>query len=177
MLFRSQSGRQIGNVNSPIQVLVFGDFECPYCRDFHERLIEAAGKVDQDIGFTFLHYPLPQHRFAKPAARFFDCVKNPAAARRLVDVLYQKQDSLGLKSWESFGEEAHLGEENNAVGCAADTIRVPLIEAGVAAGEEINLRGTPTVIINGWRFASPPAGKLDSIFSSVLSATANSSSR
>jgi hypothetical protein len=42
-------------------------------------------------------------------------------------------------------------------GCAADTTRVDRIDRGRALGALLKVRGTPTVIVNGWRFPIPPS--------------------
>lgn len=32
----------------------------------------------------------------------------------------------------------------------------PRIEAGLALSQRLGVRGTPTVLVNGWRFETPP---------------------
>jgi len=39
----------------------------------------------------------------------------------------------------------------------AGTARVARIEAGILLGKQLAVRGTPTVILNGWRFGNPPS--------------------
>lgn len=77
-----------------------------------------------------------------------------------MDVLFAKQDSLGLKSWSSYGHDAGIADTSSFVRCIADTTRVARIEAGIAAGNRLNVHGTPTVLVNGWRFPRAPDQEL-----------------
>ena len=40
--------------------------------------------------------------------------------------------------------------------CAADTGPVNRVEKGLRAGNAYDVKGTPTVLVNGLRFATPP---------------------
>ena len=77
----------------------------------------------------------------------------------MIDVLFAKQDSLGLKSWQSFAREAEVVDSAGFVACVESTDALPFVESGIAAGKRIGLVGTPTVIVNGWRFCVPPDDK------------------
>jgi hypothetical protein len=82
---------------------------------------------------VFVHFPLPIHRFAVQAAQATECASLKGRFLNFIDAVYRKQDSLGLKSWGSYA-----------------------LEAGRELGLRWQILGTPTVIINGLRYASPP---------------------
>jgi protein-disulfide isomerase len=68
------------------------------------------------------------------------------------DLLFEKQDSLGLKSWGSFATEVGLKDTTAFARC----IRLPVdsfprIGAGLELGRRNGVRGTPTLWINGHR--------------------------
>jgi protein-disulfide isomerase len=71
-------------------------------------------------------------------------------------VVYNGQDSLGLKSWGTYAKEAGLADTAAISKCATDPSPVSRIEAGVALGHKLRITGTPTVLVNGWRFHYPP---------------------
>jgi protein-disulfide isomerase len=104
-----------------------------------------------------VHFPLPQHRFARPAARAAECAHDQGLFDKFQDLVYSKQDSLGLKSWISYAEEARVPELRRFERCVADTARVARIEAGILLDKQLAVRGTPTVILNGSRFWNPPS--------------------
>jgi len=159
----ASAGQQLFDSAAAVQLVVFSDFECPYCRRFHQRLRQVSDSLGLSIGLTLVHYPLSTHRFALPSARMFECTDSPREALRMAEALYEKQDSLGLLSWEALAVSAGATAPQRVAACALDTAQVDAILKGVRAGDRIAIRGTPTVLINGWRFPSPPFEQLPEV--------------
>lgn len=149
-------GLSLGSPSAAIIVVEFADLECPACKTFHMRLKKTAADLRVDVGLVIVHYPLSIHRFARPAARALECANSLGAGARFVDVAYAKQDSFGLKSWASYAQEAGVRDTATFAACARDTARVERVEQGRLLGESMKVRGTPLVIINGWRFSNVP---------------------
>ena len=151
------AGVTVGASNAPVRVLEFADFECPFCRRFEatwERLREHYG---DNVSLVFIHYPLGQHRFARSAARAAECANAQRKFRAFDSLLFAKQDSFGLKSWVSFAQDAALPDSSAFASCIATDTLLPRVENGVALGNKIGIEGTPTVIVNGWRFYGVPS--------------------
>ena len=133
------------------------DLECPACRAFHRALGSVLAAHSKDVSAVFVHYPLAQHRFAMAAARAVECAAAVGQFAQLVASFYDKQDSLGLKSWGSYAREAHIRDTTSIAKCATSSARVARVEAGLAYGNRIGVQFTPTIIINGWRLAGTPS--------------------
>jgi protein-disulfide isomerase len=112
--------------------------------------------MTEQLATYFVHFPLPRHTFARPAARAAECASDQDRVLAFHDLLYEKQDSLGLKPWSSYASEAMVPDMTRFASCVTDTAIVARIEAGIALGKRLALRGTPTVLVNGWRFEHPP---------------------
>ena len=146
-----------GAESAPVKLMVLSDLECPVCRGFHEQVVkELVAGAPEDVQVVFVHFPLNYHRFARPAARIAECLEDPSEFVAFIDAVYAKQDSLGLKSWLSYGIEAGVDPEVRVEECASGTSEFPRIDAGVEFGETVDAPGTPTVILNGWMFRSTP---------------------
>lgn len=109
-----------------------------------------------EISLLYVAYPLAMHRFALGAARAAECAYHFGRFREWVDDVYDKQDSLGLKTWSSYAQEAGIPDTTGISLCARNPAPVARIRAGIALGNRIHIAGTPTVIVDGWRFSSPP---------------------
>ena len=51
-----------GNPNAPVVIVEYSDFECPFCKGFHEtmqRVIDEYGK-DGKVAWVYRHFPLEQ---------------------------------------------------------------------------------------------------------------------
>jgi protein-disulfide isomerase len=147
-----KDGILVGNPGATTTIIEFGDFECPFCARFQQSLSSLRRTMGQDLALVFIHYPLSYHRFARPAARVAECANDQGRFPEMRDALFVKQDSLGLKSWESFALDAGIPNMPRFLKCSADTVRVARVEAGIALGAKLDVRGTPTIIINGWKY-------------------------
>ena len=149
-----------------VVVLEFADLECPACKAFYGRLNKTIADLHANVGLAMVHFPLPIHRFAKPAARAMECAVAQGAGAKFVDIAYAKQDSFGLKPWSSYATEAGVSNLSAFDACAKDTAAVARIDAGERLAKAMNVHATPTVIINGWQFPVPPSD--DQLRSTIL---------
>ena len=149
-------GLPISRNQAPIVIAELGDFECPSCRSFAAALDEALAVLRDSASAVFVHYPLSYHRFARPAARAAECADRMGTFSALYALLYQKQDSLGLKSWTSYAREAGISDTAAFVACMQEANEPARIQRGIEEGKRIAVAGTPTILINGWRLLSTP---------------------
>jgi protein-disulfide isomerase len=137
-------------------VVEFSDLECPFCRKFHSTLREARQTWGDSVAYTFIHYPLDFHKNAYAAARAAECAHSQGRFEQFLDIVFAKQDSMGRIPWSSLAREAAVPDPEGFAVCIADSASVDRVERGRAVGSLLRIRGTPTVIVNGWRFASTP---------------------
>jgi protein-disulfide isomerase len=152
--------RVSGADDATVVVLEFADFECPYCRRFASDMQRITSQYGDSLLFMYLHFPLTSHRFAIPAARAADCAAQQGNFVEYHDLLFEKQDSLGLKSWPSFAKAAGVRDSIAFAICIESTDAVPLIDKGREAGRRLGVRGTPTVVINGWLYSGGMGAQL-----------------
>ena len=146
-----------GDRDAPVKLFVLSDLECPACRGFHETVRTVVAERPQHVQAIYVPYPLGFHRFALPAARAADCSERTGSFNRWIDVVYAKQDSLGIKSWGSYAMEAGISDTTRIAKCAKDAnTKFPRIEAGIAFGNQLGRIGTPTILANEWQLATVP---------------------
>ena len=63
-----------GNDKAPITIVKFSDFQCFYCSQAAERMKELRAKYDGKVNLVYKHFPLNFHKFARPAAEYFEAV-------------------------------------------------------------------------------------------------------
>ena len=128
----------------------------------------AEKKYGDRVSHTFIHYPVLSHRFALSAGRAAECANNQDKFAAFVDVIFAKQDSLGLKTWIEYAREAGVSDTARFSSCSLDTAPIRRVETGRQLGERNRLTGTPTVIVNGWRLPGTPSeARLFSLIDSV----------
>ncbi len=151
------SGIRMGVGSAPLTIIVLSDFECPFCRQLAKNLDYIQENHPRTVSVVFHHYPLANHRFAEPAARAAECAHAQGNFKAFHDLVFAKQDSLGLKAWSSFAEDAEVSDLGRFERCRSGKEQPPRIETGLEIGRTVGLRGTPTVLLNGWKLARPPS--------------------
>lgn len=162
-------GTLLGPEQAPVQLIEFADFECPFCATFHKALKAIRERYPQQVALTYLHYPLSNHRFAAPAARAAECAGVQGRFEAMCDLLFERQRDFGLRPWSEFATEAGVGDSSAFEACVKSTDPVPRIAEGKALGSTLDIKGTPTVVINGWKLARPPSiEELDGMVKAIL---------
>jgi protein-disulfide isomerase len=150
------SGHAVGPPDAPVTILVFADFECVACRSFAEGpLREIRERYADSVRVIHRHWPLPYHRFAYPAARASECAAAQGRFWAFHDLLYEKQDSLGLKSFSDFAVESGVSDIPMFEACNSRTEPIASITSDSSAVRGIGGTGTPTVLVNGLRLSNP----------------------
>lgn len=163
-------GIRQGPENAPVQLIEFADFECPFCSNFHRELSVVRKRYPDQIALTYIHFPLPMHRFAVPAARAAECAYDQGRFERMQDLLFDQQNTFGLKTWSEFATDAGVPDLAAFEACTKNPRAVPRIEDGRALGSLLNIAGTPTLLINGWHLPKPPTtDELDRMIKRILS--------
>ena len=166
---RLSKGAHMGPEQAPVQLLEFADFECPFCASFHKDLKTLRAQYPTEVALTFVHFPLPMHRFAEPAARVAECAGDQGRFETMHDLLFEQQDKFGLKAWSKFASEAGVADSGAFESCIKRTEAIPRVTEGKALGNQLDIQGTPTVVINGWKLGRPPTlDELDRMVKSIL---------
>jgi len=163
------NGLRMGPEQSPVQVLEFADFECPFCASFHKDLRTLRVRYPIQVALTFVHFPLPMHRFAEPAARAAECAGDQGRFEAMYDLLFEQQDKFGLKPWSEFATEAGVANSAAFEACSKRTEPIARVTEGKALGKQLDVQGTPTVVINGWKLGRPPTlDEMDHMVKAIL---------
>lgn len=144
-----------GNPNAPIMLVEYSDYDCPYCKSFHETMNQIMTEygTSGQVAWVYRHFPLEQlHQNAPKLAEASECVAELGgndAFWKFSDLIFgergvNEQTSLSkLPEYaKSAGVDAAKFESCLASGKYTDTIAAD-IEAALAAGG----RGTPHTIV------------------------------
>jgi protein-disulfide isomerase len=131
-----------GEIDAPITVVEYGDFECPYCGAAAPVLRELIDGSDGRARLVFRHFPLfTMHPFALTAA-----LAAEASGEHFWDMhalLFTHQSRLTDVDLQRYADEVGAGE---VVGAAVQAYR-PAVESDYNSGVALGVRGTPTLCI------------------------------
>jgi protein-disulfide isomerase len=162
-------GIRMGPQRAKVQFIEFADFECPYCGTFHKTLKILRGRYPDQVSLEYVHFPLPMHRFAVPAARAAECAGDQGRFEAMYDQLFDGQEFLGLKPWSDYASAAAVPDLAAFDACVKRTESVTRIDEGKELGRKLDVQGTPTLVVNGWKLGQPPSPEeLDTMVKAVL---------
>lgn len=63
-----------GNPDAPIKIVEYSDFECPFCKRFHNTMQQVSAEYDDQVAWVYRHFPLDQlHSKARKEAVASEC--------------------------------------------------------------------------------------------------------
>jgi protein-disulfide isomerase/DNA-binding CsgD family transcriptional regulator len=141
-----------GPVAAPVTLVEYGDYECPYCAAARPVLAELIDHSRGEVRLVFRNFPLADvHPFALTAALAAEAAAALGAFWPMHDLLFSKQDRL--RDRDLAGYARLLGLPADAVIRDAAQPYGDKIEADFRSGVDSGVRGTPTLFINGRRYA------------------------
>ena len=139
----------LGDASAPLTIVEFSDFECSYCRRFHERVFPQLKSKYINTGLVrFVHkdLPLPYHPHALPAAAAARCAGEQNRFWELYSRLFEQQNCLGCKGVLAIAAEAELNTSKLQV-CMDRESTLALISANRSEASLHNISATPTFVI------------------------------
>ncbi|HVU02346.1 MAG TPA: thioredoxin domain-containing protein [Polyangiaceae bacterium] len=141
----------LGEKNAPVTIVVFSDFECPFCRKSAAMLDELRASYPRDVRIVWKDLPLPTHPHAEAAAELARVARaqlGDAGFWKAHARLYASQQDFGDAGFHAIADELGLAWAD--VRAAIRTTRFgKVIEAGVAESDTLDVPATPTFFING----------------------------
>lgn len=143
---------KIGSENAPVRVVEFTDFQCPYCKAFHETLQKELKTYGDKVLYIYKSFPLPFHAQAEGAALAGECANEQGKFVEYSDNLFSKQDEWGKTSdTKKFKEYAVAFKlDTKKFNECLDTKKYQeKINANKEEGQKFGVSGTPGTFING----------------------------
>jgi len=142
-----------GSADALVTIVMFTDFECPFCAKAQKALAAVEKKYGADVRFVFKHNPLPFHKSADPAAQLTHeafTKKGAAGFWAAHDALFKLDRPSDERDYREIAAE--LGLDEKATLAAIQTKRhAAAIATDQDLASEIEADGTPTFFINGRR--------------------------
>ena len=144
---------QIGNKDSKVSMILFSDFQCPYCKKYHEEVVSKILKGYGDkINFVFKQFPLNFHSQANTAALAVACANEQGKFSQYGDKLFATQETWGkLKdataTFKTYAAQTGLSAQQFNK-CLDDKKYQDQIDRNTEEAKNFGVSGTPSTFIN-----------------------------
>ena len=140
----------MGKEGALVTVIVFSDFQCPFCARGAESVAAIKKKYGNKVRIAFRHFPLPMHHDARPASEASMCVNEQSSDKfwKFHDIVFKNQDKLDKANLEKFAKEAGA-DVKKFNECVEAKKYADVVQKDMEYGEKIGVKSTPTFFVNG----------------------------
>ena len=141
-----------GPADAPLELVMYGDFQCPYCTAAQGILRRVRGRLEGRLRFGFRHFPLEAvHPDARRAAEASEAAAAQGRFWEMHDALFGQRGQLALADiLKAAGTIPGLDTDRMRTDLEAG-VHAARVERDVASGTELGVPGTPTFFVNGVR--------------------------
>ncbi|HEX6665738.1 MAG TPA: DsbA family protein [Solirubrobacterales bacterium] len=141
-----------GEPDAPLELVMFGDFQCPFCLGAQSVLRRVHERLDGRLLFGFRHLPIPErHPLAPLAAEASEAAAAQGDFWEYHDALFAAQPRLSRETMLEVGRDLGLDAERMASEIDSGAHR-DRVARDIASAEASGATGTPTFFVNGERF-------------------------
>ncbi len=140
---------------APLKLVIFTDFQCPYCRRFAGFLNELTPDERSKLQLTYRQFPLNMHSWAQDAAALAACVamQDRPAFWRLHDFLFSEQQQLSKETLVpkamDFLYQDKTFDTKQAESCLTGKRFQESLQRDERLAIDLGITATPTVFLNG----------------------------
>jgi NhaA family Na+:H+ antiporter len=140
-----------GLPDAPFELVMYGDFECPYCAAAQSILARVRARLGDELRFAWRHLPLEEvHPHARHAAEAAEAAGAQGAFWEMHDALFAARGRL---------TDADLAEHARGLGLDAERVAAELregthaerVERDAGFARRAGLSATPAFFVNGRR--------------------------
>ncbi|QRZ61857.1 thioredoxin domain-containing protein [Rothia sp. ZJ932] len=152
---RSADGFHLNSKVEAPTVVLYSDFQCPYCAKAEPTYMEAAQELNGVMNVTVKNFPLPMHANAVPAALAVEAAEAQGKHVEMVQLVFEHQDEWKDQSLEEarttfrgYAEELGLDLEKYTA-TFEDNATLKLVEKDFESGRAVGVSGTPQWVVGG----------------------------
>ena len=140
-------GPSRGPTDASVTVVVFSDFQCPYCRQAAVAIKPLLQEYAAVVRFIFKQMPLAIHPDAFRAAQASVCAQEQGRFWEYHDLLFGAGD-LSERTLKKYASD--LGLINNGFNeCMASEASAAMVRKDMVEARQADVQGTPTFFVNG----------------------------
>ena len=153
-----RNGPEQGLSEASITVIIFTDFECPFCSKAHKVIKDLQARYPQEVRVVFRHFPLDMHKNAHVAAYAAACAHLQGKFWPYADLLFKNQRKLDRAKLFDYarkvGLDMEIFKQNMETGRGKE-----IVDADIAEGLDLGIHSTPVFFFNGHYFKGVPKPK------------------
>jgi protein-disulfide isomerase len=144
-----EGAQSIGSRSAGVAMIIYSDFECPYCGTFARESWPSIKRDFVDTGralVVFKHLPLPMHAEARGAAIAAECAAGQGKFWPLHDLLFQNQSHLSAATERALAATAGI-DLTQFDACVQQQPGGGTVARDVESARTLGINSTPTFLV------------------------------
>jgi protein-disulfide isomerase/uncharacterized membrane protein len=137
-----------GPRDAKVQLVVFSDFQCDFCRKLSPVLKRVRAEFPNDVMLAYRYFPVESHPRAIPAAVAAECAAEQGLFWEYHDRLYGANGDLGDDHLAAIAKEVGVDQEKFRE-CRASSRARSTVESSRDDAIANGLEGAPALFLNG----------------------------
>ncbi|MCF6276432.1 MAG: DsbA family protein [Candidatus Magasanikbacteria bacterium] len=142
-----------GDKNAKVTIVEYSDLECPFCKRFHNTMLEVMDKFDGDVKWVFRHFPLDSlHRQARAEANASECAGEQDKFWEFIDLINEvtpSNDGLDLDKLPEYAQQVGVKNISKFTECVESGKYDNKVNDDFLDGQKAGIRGTPYSVAIG----------------------------
>lgn len=148
------SDHVLGNADAKVSMIIYSEFECPFCAEFEASngpVAQARDYFGDDLRIIFRHNPLPFSTYSQIAAEASECANEQGKFWEMHDLLFKDYLGKKLNPEQIYQNAEILSLDNDQFRkCLDDEKYQALINNAKNEARQFGADATPTSFINGY---------------------------
>lgn len=141
-----------GDANAPLELIEYGDYECPYCGRAYPIVKDIQQNLGSDLRFVFRNFPLSRiHPHAFAAAVAAEAAAKQGKFWEMHDIIFENQETLEKEDILQFAGSLGLDIPRFENDMQQQAL-IEKVEGDFESGIRSGVNRTPTFFINGKKF-------------------------
>ncbi len=138
----------MGREDAPVVMIIFTDYQCPYCAKLLPLFGQLIKKNKDTLKIVMKNFPLSIHNFARKAASIALAADTMGKFWEIQEKLYNNTSQMDISLIQEIASD--LKVDINELQKKMDSKEVQArISMDIMDGENAEVRGTPSIFING----------------------------
>lgn len=151
---RADAGRLKGDTDAPVRIVEISDFQCPFCKQFHEETltkIDSAYIQTGKVNYLWVSYANPGHPLAFGSSEAAFCAGSVGLFWPMHDILFERQEEWSgqpdaYEYFVQYATEIGVDTESFEV-CLRNSTLAPLLLRDFSSVTRAGISSTPYFIL------------------------------
>lgn len=146
-----------GNKDSPVIMLEFSDYQCPFCGRVQPTISRLINDYKDRVAFGYRHFPLSFHEDADEAAIATECAREQDKFLELHLLLFSRQKAQASADLKKYAREIKVRFPEKFDKCLDNEKFRGLVKQDISDGSKLGITGTPGFLVGTF---NPKTGEI-----------------